>query len=83
MLAQEIMLEVSWLPLNWHHVCLSRNTSADSFTIVSDGGVLKELKSNQVPDNVIDLKEIKILKEMFGKVADFQLWNVSLQGILP
>jgi hypothetical protein len=79
---QEFMLEVAWRSLNWHHVCLSRNTSADSFSIISDGKVLKVLKDSQVPDREIILNqfEIKIVKEMYGSVSDFQLWNKSLQG---
>ena len=76
------MLEVAWRSLNWHHVCLSRNTLADSFSIISDGKVLKVLKDSQVPDREIILNqfEIKIVKEMYGSVSDFQLWNKSLQG---
>ena len=75
---------IEWTPHVWHHVCLSRNSTADSFIIVSNGKVITKLLDNDVPDQEInlDLCETKLLKNMFGKVANFQLWDIALKGNL-
>ena len=86
-------LDVSWLPMEWNHVCFSYTNSTSNARIVSNGDIILDetmeyLKQNpeEIPDEFI--KNLVIMRRYFpykndffsmvGKMTDVIIWNISM-----